>query len=260
MKMVKSKITSQKLKSVFLLITFYFCSVTYGGNPLVDSAAIYYSKQQYKQSASTYEKVLQAGNTSYALYYNLGNAYYKSEQLGKAIYYYELAKKLNPNDDDVKNNLKIANSKIIDKIESKENFFAGVIKSELYALFSTNGWASVTIVLLALGLGAFLLFFTSDNLLLKRGGFLLGALSIILFFVSFSIGYAAQRDLNKKTQAIVTSQVVQVLNAPTAGGKAKFSLHEGTKLNVLSTNNDWTSVQLANGNEGWIRTQDLGLF
>ena len=67
-------------------------------------------------------------------------------------------------------------------------------------------------------------------------------------------------DLNKKTQAIVTSQVVQVRNAPTAQSKAKFSLHEGTKLNVLSTNEEWTSIQLANGNEGWIRTQELGLF
>lgn len=259
---MKVKVKSQKseVKSVWLGLIFCLISFTFFADPLADSAAIYYSKQQYKQSASTYEKILQSGNTSYALYYNLGNAYYKSEQLGKAIYYYELAKKLNPNDDDIKNNLKLANSKIIDKIESKENFFAGVIKSELYTLFSTNGWASVTIVLLALGLGAFLLFFASGNLLLKRSGFLLGAICIILFFVSFSIGFAAQRDLNKKTQAIVTSQVVQVLNAPTSGGKAKFSLHEGTKLNVLSTNNDWTSVQLANGNEGWIRTQDLGLF
>ena len=245
---------------IVLILLFCLNVSAFFANPLADSAAIYYSKQQYKQSIISYEKILAEGNTSSNLYYNLGNAYYKDNQLGKAIYYYELAKKLNPNDDDIKNNLQLANSKIIDKIESKENFFAGAIKSGIYTLFSTNGWARVNIISLVLGLAFIFLFIISKNIFLKRTGFWLGTICTISFFASFSVGYAALHNLNKKTQAIVTSQVVQVLNAPTSHGKSKFSLHEGTKLTVLSTNDEWTSIQLANGNEGWIRTQELGLF
>jgi uncharacterized protein HemY len=78
-----------------------------------------------------YESILKEGSTSYKLHYNLGNAYYKNNELGKAIYNYELANKLQPNNNDVKMNLKIANEKTIDKIESKENFFIIAIKSGL---------------------------------------------------------------------------------------------------------------------------------
>jgi flagellar basal body rod protein FlgF len=105
-----------------------------------------------------------------------------------------------------------------------------------------------------------MLFVISHKLFIKRLSFWLGLVGAISFVVVFSIGYAALRNIEKKTQGIVTSQVIQVLNAPNESGKSKFSLHEGTKLGVLSTNDEWTSVQLANGNEGWVRTKDLGLF
>ncbi|HWY37801.1 MAG TPA: tetratricopeptide repeat protein [Bacteroidia bacterium] len=253
---------NRRLKIGKFVWAILFClgGYTSFADPLADSAAKAYSKQQYKQSITFYEKILAGGNTSSALYYNLGNAYYKDNQLGKAIYNYELAKKLSPNDDDIKNNLQIANSKIIDKIESKENFFAGAIRSGVYTLFSTNGWARVTIFSLLFGLVFLFIFIVSKNLLLKRSGFFISVICLVIFLTSFSIGYAALHDLTKKTRAIVTGQVVQVLSAPTDGSKSKFSLHEGTKLTVLSTNDEWTSVQLANGNEGWIRTRQLGLF
>ena len=262
MKNYKSKIRNFYIKELrFSLVFFLFLlSPAFFANNLVDSAASAYSKQEYKRVITFYEKILSEGKTSSALYYNLGNAYYKDNQLGRAIYYYELAKKLNPADDDIKNNLQLANSKIIDKIESKENFFAGAIKSGIYTLFSTNGWAIVNIVSLILAFLFILLFIISKNILLKRTGFWIGTICAISFFASISVGYASLHNLNKKTQAIVTSQVVQVFNAPSSGGKAKFSLHEGTKINVLSTNDQWTSIQLSNGNEGWIKTQDLGLF
>jgi len=260
MKNFELRIKNYTITRIVFVLIFCFNSFLFFANPLADSAAISYSKQQYKQSINFYEKILAGGNTSPGLYYNLGNAYFKGNQLGKAIYYYELAKKLNPNDDDIKNNLRIANSKIIDKIESKENFFAGAIKSGIYTMFSTNGWARVNIFSLFFALAFFILFIISKNMLLKRSGFWLGTICAVSFFVSFSVGYAALHNLHKKTQAIVTSQVVQVLNAPTSHGKSKFSLHEGTKITVLNTNNEWTSIQLANGNEGWIRTQELGLF
>ncbi|MGZ3902947.1 MAG: tetratricopeptide repeat protein [Bacteroidia bacterium] len=262
MRSLKFKVIGYKLKGLKFSFALLLCILVNGlfaGTP-VENAADAYSKQEYKKAIEIYESIVAGGEASAPLYYNLGNAYYKDNQLGKAIYYYELAKKINPNDEDIKNNLQLANSKLIDKIETKENFFAGAIKSGLYTLLSTNGWARLNIVSLVFALGSFFVFIISENLLLKRSGFLLGALFTVTFLVSFGIGYASLRNLNKKSQAVVTAQVVQVMNAPTTHAKPKFSLHEGTKLNVLSTNDEWTSVQLANGNEGWIKTQQLGLF
>ncbi|HXB41918.1 MAG TPA: tetratricopeptide repeat protein [Bacteroidia bacterium] len=249
--------------SQFYIMAFtllFFPPIISHAQNLTDSARIYYKKQEYKQVINFYEKILTEGQVSANLYYNLGNAYFKDNQIGKAIYNYELAKKLSPGDDDIKTNLRIANAKTIDKIEAKENFLAGAIKSGLYSMFSTNGWAWLSIIAVIFTLLCAIAFIISKSLLFKRICFWLGILGIIKFVFVFSVGFASLHNLNKKTQAIVTNQVVQVLSAPNESGKSKFSLHEGTKLTVLSTNEEWTSIQLANGNEGWIKTQELGLF
>jgi len=258
---MKSKVQIQRSKVV---VSFFFTLLllpfAFHSQNLADSAQKAYEKMRYKDAINFYEKILTEGETSANLYYNLGNAYFKDNQLGKAIYNYERAKKLNPGDEDIKMNLKLANSKAIDKIEAKENFLAGAIKSGIYTMFSTSGWAWLSVLAAFFTLLCVALFIVSKSLLFKRIFFWLGLAGAIKFVLVVSIGFAALHDLEKKTQAIVTSQVVQVLNAPNESGKAKFSLHEGTRLCVLSTNDDWTSVQLANGNEGWIRTSELGLF
>jgi len=258
MRSQKLKVISYKTGKVILLLLVL--SFAAGAQNLADSAQKAYERSQFRQAINYYEKIKEEGQSSANLHYNLGNAYYKDNQLGKAIYNYELAKKLNPGDDDIKTNLRIANSKTMDKIESKENFLAGAIRSGIYSLFSTSGWAWLSIIAVLFTLLCIAGFITTQKLLFKRVFFWLGLLGAAKFVFAFVIGFASLHDLNKKTQAIVTSQVVQVLNAPNESGKPKFSLHEGTKLTVLSTNEEWTSVQLANGNEGWINTGELGLF
>ena len=88
---------------------------------LTQQAETFYKNKNYKGAIESYEMIVKQGVTSYKLFYNLGNAYYKNNEIGKAIYNYELANKLKPNNDDIKTNLRIANQKTIDKIESKEN-------------------------------------------------------------------------------------------------------------------------------------------
>jgi tetratricopeptide (TPR) repeat protein len=248
-----------KIKSLALFLCLLSCTSLFSIN-VQDSAVAAYNKKEYKKAINYYEIILKEGITSAALHYNLANAYFKDNQLGRAIYNYELAKKLNPTDGDIKNNLHIANSKVIDKIDSKENFFANTIKTGLYSLFSTTGWAYVTIICLLLAAMFFILFSITSNVILKRVGFWTGGLFVIGFVFALVVGYAALHELHKNTQAIIISQEVAVLPEPNATAKTKFNLHEGTKVNVLSVNGDYTAIQLANGNEGFIATKDLGLF
>jgi tetratricopeptide (TPR) repeat protein len=260
-KQVKSDNLKFKSTALSVLLTFNLLLInSFCFSQNSDSAAVAYSKKEYKKAITCYENILKEGKTSAALYYNLGNAYYKDNQLGKAIYNYELANKLNPTDGDIKNNLRIANTKVIDKIDAKENLFTNAIKSGLYGLFSANGWAYATIVCLLIAALLFVLFISTGNVLLKRVGFWTGGLFVIGFVFSLTVGYAALHNLNKKTQAIIISPEVKVFSEPNATSKSKFSLHEGTKVNVLSINPDYTAIQLANGNEGFIATPDLGLF
>jgi tetratricopeptide (TPR) repeat protein len=256
---LSSKIQSSKIQSA-IVCAFLLCSTSLISINVQDSAATAYNKKEYKKAINYYENILTQHLTSATLRYNLGNAYFKDNQLGKAIYNYELAAKLNPADDDIKNNLRIANTKVVDKIDSKENFFAETIKTRLYSLFSTTGWAYVTIVCLFIAALLFVLFSVTENVILKRIGFWGGGLFIIKFAFSLVVGYAALHEQNKNSQAIIISQQANVLTEPNATSKAKFILHEGTKVNVLNINAEYTAIQLANGNEGFIATKDLGLF
>lgn len=251
----------KQIRYILLLVVILFASVNYVANTeLQVKAEKAYSKKNYKEAINVYEIILKEGLTSYKLHYNLGNAYYKNNELGKAIYNYELANKLQPNNQDVKTNLKITTEKTIDKIESKENFFIGAIKSGLVNSLSTNGWAWFSIFSLVGCLSMAFLFFITSKITLKRISFFMSSISLIAFIISIVLGFTALKDKQATNFAIILNREVKIYEEPVVTLKSKFILHEGTKVSVLETNSDWTNIKLENGNEGWIKTSDVGLF
>ncbi len=242
---------------LFLLVSFTAFSAN---EELVSAAKQAYDKGKYEQAISSYEKIINSGYSSSSLYYNLGNAYYKNDQIGKAIYNYELAHKLDPTDENTKHNLTIVNKRTKDQIDQKENYFAKNIEAGILNFLSTSGWAWLTIIALAFACIFFILFRITEKQKVKRLFFWLGTLALIKSVAALIIGYAALSNIEQKTQAIVLSQEVNVFNSPTKDAKSQFKLHEGTKVHVLEANTEWTSISLDNGNEGWLPTKDIGLF
>ncbi len=236
-----------------------FISLLAGNSPQLMAEQAYANKN-YKQAIVLYESILKEGVTSYKLYYNLGNAYYKNNELGKAIYHYELANKLEPNNEDVKTNLIIANEKTIDKIESKENFFLIAIKSGLVNSLSSNGWAWLSIFSLISGLVFAFIFFITKHIGMKRIGFFISFISVITCIASMILGFMALKSKQELKFAIITSYESKIHEEPNTASKNKFSLHEGAKVAVLESNMEWTNIKLENGNEGWVKTSDIGLF
>lgn len=249
------------MKYLLLLNVMLFTSIfSLANKDLQIKAEKAYGEKKYKDAIIDYETLLKEELISYKLYYNLGNAYYKNNELGKAIYNYELANKLQPNNKDIQVNLRIANEKTIDKIESRENFFIVAIKSGLVNSFSTTGWAWFSIFsFFGVLLFAFI-FFTANHLLLKRLGFFSSVISFIVFAFSMTFGYTALNDKNVTNFAIILKHESKIHEEPIFSSKIKFNLHEGTKVSVLETNTTWTNIKLENGNEGWLKTSDVGLF
>lgn len=251
----------KQVSFILILIVMQFASVnSFANNELESKAEKAYADKKYKEAISAYEDILKTSLSSYKLYYNLGNAYYKNNELGKAIYNYELANKLQPNNEDIKTNLKIANEKKIDDIESKENFFLSAIKSGLVNTLTPNGWAWLSITSLSCCFILFLAFYISSNKLFKRLGFFLSLISSLVFMSSMILGYTALNSKEKIKFAIIIAKETKILEEPNADGNSKFSLHEGTKVKVLESNAVWTNIKLENGNEGWLKTKDVGLF
>lgn len=243
-----------------LLLCFLSFSIKGFGNEHLEKAEKAYDSKKYKEAISEYEKLVSEGYKSYQLFFNLGNAYYRNNELGKAIYNYELARKVNPNDEDVRINLGIAAAKTIDKIDSKENFFISAVKTNLLSSFSTNSWAWFSICALAIACLLFFIFINSTVLIVKRISFLVSCLLVITFFVTYFLGYSALQSKAENKFAIITAKEVKIMNEPTATANSKFSLHEGTKIRVVENNGSWLLIKLDNGNEGWLKVSDVGII
>ncbi|HRH12204.1 MAG TPA: tetratricopeptide repeat protein [Bacteroidia bacterium] len=245
-----------------IFILAIMCSALFraGNNDLILKAQNSYDSKKYKEAIESYEKVLGTGLKSWQLYYNLGNAYYRDKQLGKAIYNFELARKLNPNDEDVRINLGIAAAKTVDKIDSKENFFITAVKTNVLASFDTKGWAwlsILSIVLLCISLFAFI---STSQTNVKRLTFFLIILFLGSFCLTYFLGYSAYRSKNENKFAILTARESKIMNEPTTTANSKFSLHEGTKVRIVETNGDWVLIKLDNGNEGWVKISEVGII
>ncbi len=247
----------KKLKYIFLFLLFI---QEFSANDLLRQAEKAYDSKKYKDAVVAYEKLVNEGYRSYELYYNLGNAYYRNSELGRAIYYYELARKLEPGDEDVRINLGIASSKTIDKIDAKENFFISAVKTNVLSSFSTFAWAWISIGAVFLAAILFYLFVSSPVLRVKRITLLSSAVFFIIFILSYFLGYSALKARNENKFAIILSKEIKVVNEPTLSASPKFTLHEGTKIRVVEQNGDWVLIKLDNGNEGWLKLNHIGII
>lgn len=249
------------MKQIKLTLIFLFAfTIKSLGNDLLQKAEKAYDSKNYKEAIVNYEKLLRQGFNSYQLYFNLGNAYYRNDELGKAIYNYELARKLNPNDEDVRINLGIASAKTIDKISSKENFFISAVKTNLLSSFTTSVWAWFSILAISLSCVLFFVYINSTKLLVKRISFWFTIGLVIMFFVSYFLGYSALNSKKENKYAVVLIKEVKIMNEPTPSANTKFTLHEGTKIKLIENNGNWLLIKLDNGNEGWVKTTDVGII
>lgn len=216
-----------------------------------------YMRNDYASAIQIYEALLKKGEAA-EVYYNLGNSYYKADDIAKAILNYERALLLQPGNADVRANLEIARSKTIDKvIPVPEIFFVAWTKSLINSL-SVNAWAKLGIVFFIFLLVSFSLFFFSKQIIWKKSGFIAGI--IFLFFVVLCNVFASQqkRELMNRNDAIILSPSVTVRSTPSESGTSLFVLHEGHKVEIKDNSmREWKEIRLEDGKVGWVPTSTI---
>ena len=216
-----------------------------------------YVRGEYQQAIKDYETLLKQG-VSADLYYNLGNAYYRTENITRAVLNYERALLLSPGDRDIRFNLQMARSKTIDKITPEQDMFFVTWYRSLVNLTSVDGWADIALISLALAIVLALLYLFSERIWLRKVGFF-GAIILIVFFLLGNVFAHQQKDLLvNRRGAIVTAPAVTVKSTPAKQGTDLFILHEGTKVTITDGSmKDWKGIRIADGKEGWIETQQI---
>lgn len=211
-----------------------------------------YQAKSYEQAVENYESVLAQGLVSTELHYNLGNAYYRNEQLGKAILHYEKALILSPNDADIKKNLAIAEQQKQDEISTLPPFFLTQWWNSLSSTFSSTVWAILTILFLwgsALGWALWIMGKTRES---RKKGFTTGIVILILTLLPLSLAWNRLQQETNSQQAIITAKETVLRSAPDGESQEIFPLHEGTKVQLLDKIDTWHKVKLGDGEQGWL--------
>lgn len=211
-----------------------------------------YLNGDYAAAIGAYNTILADGYSSYKLYYNLGNSYFKEGNIGKAILFYNRALLLKPSDADAKFNLEIAESHVRLKIEPIPEFFLTSWIRSFRSMLSTNGWAVFSLIFLAVTLGSVMLYLLSEKLSLRKTGFYTAIVAIIFFIVSLGFSIVERNEILNSSDAIVMSSAVTVKSSPDDASKDVFILYEGTKVKIVSTLGQWAEIEIADGNKGWI--------
>jgi tetratricopeptide (TPR) repeat protein len=216
-----------------------------------------YARGEFQQAIKDYEALLKQG-ASADLYYNLGNAYYRTENITRAVLNYERALLLSPGDRDIRFNLQIAQSKTIDKIVPESEMFFFTWYRTLVNLMSVDGWARTSLISLALVIVLLLVYLFSDRIWLRKIGFFGGFALLLLFVVSNVFAWQQKQNLLFRKGAIVIAPSVTVKSTPANNGTDLFILHEGTKVMITDGSmKGWKEIRIADGKEGWIESTQL---
>lgn len=250
------------MKKIIIILLLFISSVSNAQNTdiVFSNANKLYKEAKYNEAIKLYEEIANQHKASSELYYNLGNAYYKLNKVAPSIYYYEKALQLDPLNEDAQNNLIFAKRLTLDRIEElPKSVFQKFNESYLQKL-TYNGWAIVAIVFSFLAGILFLLFYFALEPSKKRLYFVTSMLSFLLLIVTLSITFTQYSDAQKNIQAIIFSEEVAVKNAPTPNSEEVFTLHEGTKVKVLDSVDDWKKIKLADGKIGWMKANSLKIL
>lgn len=217
----------------------------------------HYTAGEYGEAIRAYESVLALGYTSSKLYFNLGNAYYKGQNIPKALLYFERAKLIDPNDNDINFNIALCNQFVVDKIDPLPQPFFVEWYHALVNVNSADKWAKMSLVCFGFTILLALTFFLIGLPLWKKLSFGVGILALVLTLMSFVFAAQQKSKATHHTTAIVFSPTVTVKASPDDSGTALFVIHQGLKVNILESLGSWYRIKLADGNVGWVKKEIL---
>jgi len=243
-----------------IIVTILFI-ITSGLNAQVDSlftkANKLYQNEKYNEALEVYKEIEKHNIKTDDLLYNIANTYYKMNKVAPAIYYYEKVLLQNPGHIDANFNLAFAKRMALDNIEPLPKTVFQKINEGLILKLTYNTWAWLAVGLSFLFAVLFLLYHFSYSSGSKRVYFITSFVSAILALSTIAIAYKNYNYVKSIKQAIVFAQQTEIKTAPTLSSEVSFLLHEGTKVNVLESLDNWKKIKIADGKIGWIVADDL---
>lgn len=238
------KIISTIILSLFSIISFAATKA---------EADALYEKENYTDAIKAYESILQNEGVAAEVYYNLGNCYYKLDEIPLAVLNYERALLLDPGDGDIRANLALARGKTIDKVVPPSEMFFVTWWRDLTNCMSIDAWTYTGIIAFILMLAGVLVYFFVPQLIARKVGVYGAMLMLVVVIISNACSISQRFDLKNRNTAIIMSPAVTVKSSPSDKSTDLFLIHEGSKVEILDNSmKEWIEVKFEEGKQGWI--------
>ncbi len=255
------------IKKILTLLLISVATLEVSASSFAQQADSAYNKENYREAISLYLESLARDGQSATVYYNLGNAYFRNDNLGKAVISYERALRINPTDADARQNLDFVRSRIQDRPEDDTAFFAKMHRS-VVAAAKADTWAWIAFGVFALFIAAIALYIFSRSIAMRKTGFFGGIVLLFIFAYVLYVASDALEAASSHESAVVIKPSTQLSSAPRAAGSASdkvVTIHEGTKVEIVdsvATPDDpvsprWYNVKINNGTKAWLRASDV---
>ena len=243
------------MKKLILYISILISVGVFGQEDLFNAGNQAYAEENYDLAIESYNQVIAQDIFSTELYYNLGNAYYRNGDLGEAIWAYEVSLKIDPSNEDAKSNLKFAGAKTVDRIDSHRPGLGSWLIGLLFGPM-INVWAWISIAASFLLGISFVMFFKAKGRKGRNLGMFVGTSAALLLIFSLMTAHFHKASLMTKTEAVIVNEKVEIKISPLESATKSFELNEGTKVNILDENGEWSQIEV-NGNTGWLENMSL---
>lgn len=239
--------------SAGVLLVLFACGA-FGQSPdqLYEQANSLYQQGKVAEARDLYESIIQNGHVSGDIYYNLGNAHYKTGNIAKAILNYERARRLMPSDEDLRHNLQLANLVITDRIDPAPRLFVWDYWDGLKNMVSTRAatWlAYFVFVVLMLTVSLVVL---ARTYRLRKASFLGSVVTGLTLIGLLVVLFAKIADDHRTDEAIVLASITTIKNSPDSKSSDAFVLHSGVKIQIIDSVSDWVKIRLVDGKVGWM--------
>ena len=247
----------KRITILALLLPFLITLRAEAGNArdMLDSANHYYANGRYNEAIDFYEQILAQGKEAAGIYYNLGNAYYKTNRLAPAILNYERARLRDPGNEDIQYNLELARKQITDRVEQIPEFFLTRWFRQFINIFSSDQWAYISMGAFIVFLLLFSLYLYTRRLTVKKASFWISLLAVALAVATYTFSLQQKQDVINSRQAIVFESKVTVRSSPDQSGTELFVIHQGTRVNLEDSVSGWYEIRLPDGSQGWLKRQ-----
>jgi len=250
-----------RLLALILFLSFNLNTI-YAGSPYSKFALAnkLYLKGNYQEALSLYNELIHSGYSSFELNYNIGNSYFKLDKLPDAILFYERAKRLAPDDEDLNFNLRVANLKIVDKINTVPQLFFIEWYNSISSMHSSCMWSFLIILFTWLTFIFLAGYFLIWNIALRKISFFASAASIVIAVLCVIFAIEQSGKEQSTNEAIIFSPSVYIKSSPDKESTDLFILHEGTKVKILDEVGSWKKIKIADGNIGWLQNKTIEII